>query len=47
VSPADYAAAARGWVAAGATIVGGCCGTTPAHIAALRALSESGASADG
>jgi len=46
VSPADYAAAARGWVAAGATIVGGCCGTTPAHIAALRALSESGASAD-
>jgi S-methylmethionine-dependent homocysteine/selenocysteine methylase len=24
------------WLDAGATIVGGCCGTTPAHIAALR-----------
>lgn len=32
---ADYVAAARRWVAAGASIVGGCCRTTPAHIAAL------------
>jgi methionine synthase I (cobalamin-dependent) len=25
-------------VAAGAAIIGGCCGTTPAHIAACRAM---------
>jgi homocysteine S-methyltransferase len=25
----------RGWIAEGATIVGGCCGTTPEHIAAI------------
>jgi len=31
-SPATYAAAARTWVDAGARLVGGCCGTTPAHI---------------
>lgn len=34
-SPAAYAIQAESWVAAGATIVGGCCGTTPAHIAAV------------
>ena len=28
----------RRWLEAGATIVGGCCGTGPGHIAALRAL---------
>ncbi|HTN83965.1 MAG TPA: homocysteine S-methyltransferase family protein [Sorangium sp.] len=33
-----YADLARRWLEAGATIVGGCCGTGPAHIAALRAL---------
>ena len=33
-----YLAAARAWVAAGATLIGGCCGTGPAHIAALAAL---------
>jgi S-methylmethionine-dependent homocysteine/selenocysteine methylase len=33
-----YAAAAAEWLAVGARIVGGCCGTTPDHIAALRAL---------
>lgn len=32
-----YAAEARRWREQGATIVGGCCGTQPAHIAALRA----------
>ncbi|AUX20101.1 homocysteine S-methyltransferase [Sorangium cellulosum] len=37
-SAARYAALARRWIAAGATIVGGCCGTGPAHVAALRAL---------
>jgi S-methylmethionine-dependent homocysteine/selenocysteine methylase len=31
-----YADLAMAWVAAGASIVGGCCGTTPAHIAAIR-----------
>jgi S-methylmethionine-dependent homocysteine/selenocysteine methylase len=33
-----YAAHAAGWLAAGARIIGGCCGTTPEHIAALRRL---------
>ena len=28
------------WLSAGVTIVGGCCGTTPTHIAELRALIE-------
>lgn len=37
VSPAAYAAAARRWAALGATLIGGCCGTTPAHIRALDA----------
>ena len=37
VTPADYAAHARDWVGLGARIVGGCCGTTPEHIAALDA----------
>ena len=34
--PLDYARAASAWVAAGAGIVGGCCRTEPAHIAAIR-----------
>lgn len=38
VSPAEYAKHAATWIAAGARIVGGCCGTTPAHIAAIAAL---------
>jgi S-methylmethionine-dependent homocysteine/selenocysteine methylase len=33
VSPRALASAAREWIAAGARIVGGCCGSTPAHIA--------------
>ncbi len=37
LDPPDYLAFARDWVARGATIVGGCCGIGPAHIAALRA----------
>ncbi|WP_437876985.1 homocysteine S-methyltransferase family protein [Sorangium sp. So ce513] len=37
---ARYADLARGWIEAGATIVGGCCGTGPEHIAALRALAD-------
>jgi len=31
----QYVELARAWVAAGASIVGGCCGTGPAHIRAL------------
>jgi S-methylmethionine-dependent homocysteine/selenocysteine methylase len=37
VTPEQYASAARGWRDLGASIVGGCCGTTPDHIAALAA----------
>ena len=33
-----YAEAARRWLDTGAGILGGCCGTTPEHIAALAAL---------
>jgi S-methylmethionine-dependent homocysteine/selenocysteine methylase len=36
VAPAGLAAQARGWIASGARIVGGCCGTTPEHVRALR-----------
>lgn len=34
-APARYTEAAAAWVRAGATIVGSCCGTGPAHIGAL------------
>ncbi|WP_166829324.1 homocysteine S-methyltransferase family protein [Thalassoroseus pseudoceratinae] len=33
-----YAEFARDWLTSGATIIGGCCGTTPAHIRRLRQL---------
>lgn len=33
----DFAAAARTWRQAGAALIGGCCRTTPGHIATLRA----------
>ena len=36
VDPVRYAAYAAEWVAAGASIVGGCCGTTPETIRALH-----------
>jgi S-methylmethionine-dependent homocysteine/selenocysteine methylase len=36
LTPARYADFATGWVAQGATIIGGCCEVGPAHIAALR-----------
>jgi 5-methyltetrahydrofolate--homocysteine methyltransferase len=35
-SPADMAARVKAIVDAGANIVGGCCGTAPAHIQAIR-----------
>jgi S-methylmethionine-dependent homocysteine/selenocysteine methylase len=34
-TPAAFAADAQQWIARGACVVGGCCGTTPAHIAAI------------
>jgi S-methylmethionine-dependent homocysteine/selenocysteine methylase len=36
VDPAEYADFARSWVDEGVSIVGGCCGTTPEYIRALR-----------
>lgn len=42
VSPDELAAHARGWVAQGARIVGGCCGTAPEHIRALKQAVKSG-----
>ena len=36
VPPEDFAAAARKLAEGGAALLGGCCGTTPAHIAALK-----------
>jgi len=36
VSPLEYARLAAKWLELGAHLIGGCCGTTPAHIAALR-----------
>lgn len=36
-TPAVFARHAEAWVVAGARAVGGCCGTTPAHLAAVAA----------
>jgi S-methylmethionine-dependent homocysteine/selenocysteine methylase len=36
IPPADLVTEALGWVAAGARLLGGCCGTNPDHIRALR-----------
>ena len=35
-SPSDMAAFVKELVAAGANIIGGCCGTTPEHISAMK-----------
>jgi len=37
-SAGEFAAAVPGFLHAGARVVGGCCGSTPAHIAAMAAL---------
>ena len=43
LGPAEYADFALRWVGMGATIIGGCCETTPAHIAEIaRRLSRAG-----
>lgn len=38
ISPDELAVQAWGWVASGARIIGGCCGTTPEHIRAMARL---------
>lgn len=38
VLPAVYAQHARQWIRQGAAVIGGCCGTRPDHIAALKDL---------
>ena len=38
LDPASYAEHAIRWLQAGATVVGGCCGTGPAHIAKIKEL---------
>ena len=38
LGPEQYAAHVADWLAAGATVVGGCCGTRPAHTAKMRAM---------
>ena len=40
VGPEEFAAAYRTFVREGVRIIGGCCGTTPAHIRKLRALAD-------
>jgi S-methylmethionine-dependent homocysteine/selenocysteine methylase len=42
LDPQAYAAHVEGWIAAGARIVGGCCGTMPEHIALLRQRIDAG-----
>jgi S-methylmethionine-dependent homocysteine/selenocysteine methylase len=40
IGPDTLAEHARGWIANGARIIGGCCGTTPEHIRALAKLAR-------
>ncbi len=40
MGPEAFARSMRALMEAGATVVGGCCGTTPEHIAALRQVKE-------
>src|SRR5262249_19779044 len=47
-SPADFAVTMRRWHdELGATLLGGCCGATAAHIAALDTLADHGYSSPG
>ncbi|HSS45311.1 MAG TPA: homocysteine S-methyltransferase family protein [Thermoanaerobaculia bacterium] len=41
IAPAKYAEFACEWLSVGARIIGGCCGTTSAHTAALKSLLNS------
>lgn len=40
VGPEDYAGLVSTWHQAGASLLGGCCGTTPEHIAAIQLAEE-------
>ncbi|MGD8340538.1 MAG: homocysteine S-methyltransferase family protein [Gammaproteobacteria bacterium] len=40
LTPSAYAALGREWLEAGASLIGGCCGTTPEHIRALAELRQ-------
>lgn len=42
VSPVEYGKYARQWWSQGANIVGGCCGTTPEHVRAVKAARAEG-----
>ena len=42
--PQKYLDYAHEWIACGATIIGGCCGTTPEHIRVLTASNLRGTS---
>ncbi|MGH6932854.1 MAG: homocysteine S-methyltransferase family protein, partial [Dongiaceae bacterium] len=42
LDPEHYVIHGRHWLAAGAGVIGGCCGTGPAHIKRLKQLIESG-----
>ena len=35
ISPTDFAAAAMQWIDSGVALIGGCCGATPSHVAAI------------
>jgi len=41
VTPSDMAEQVPAWLAAGAQVVGGCCGTSPSHLAAIAAVIKS------
>ena len=43
IPPETFLAYAQDWVKQGAQIIGGCCGLSPEHIAALKPLKDSGA----
>lgn len=47
LSPAEYAEYVRRMRDIGVSVFGGCCGTTPAHIAAMRAVLDEKKTADG
>ncbi len=38
LDPESYAVHAKEWLKTGATVVGGCCGTRPSHIAKIRSI---------
>lgn len=41
VTPSDMAEQVPAWLATGAQVVGGCCGTSPSHLAAIAAVIKS------